>query len=775
MTRMQSLRVLRKSPGLAAVAIGSLALGIGANVTVYSIVRELVLDDVTAVHPERLTYINADIPYPLYRDLRHTGVFQELASYHFVSPWNWRHDGRRELAWTIAASANFFDVLGARPYAGRLYSESDEGRDVAVISYPFWHKRLASDPASIGKTLQLNDRVYTIIGILPSDYRSIYGNDFSPQVYVLAVPGQGRFLVFGRMRPGVSSEGTRQALVAAGTALGGAELGRRLGTLYPVSGFAAHAARTGDPYFLFLMALYGIAAMLALIACSNVAGLLLARSISRQHEIAIRKALGASRFQLVRHLLAEGAVLAAAGAAAGYALHMIVAGRLRLLSYPGAYGQPFEFHFEPDRGLLLYASLTALAALLVSSLLPALRSSRADLSLVMKQREPGFSLRRWNLRNAFLALQMVLSMVLLTVGVLFTRGFLHLVRTDPGFDVAHTLFAGVQPVRGQHQGDDYFLWREKLLRDLRSVPGVIAASSTTVIPLSGEVARPPLRREGEPFAAAREIYMTGVGDRYFTTFHIPILRGRDFESSDRTRKPIPAVINRTLASQLFGAGDPVGRRLVMGRDKEDLLEVIGVAAGTRIRTLGEDSPAAFFVPGFDTGLVARISGDSSQWVEPLRRALAASDSSVALDIRTMRECTIGAIWPMRTAAALVSSLSALGLLLTLIGLYASVSYSVSRRTREMGIRAALGASGKRIVWTALRDTLLLQAAAAAAGLLFAIAVVRPLAPLMPDGLRPWNPWMFAGIVFLLLSSGAAAAYLPARRAAAIDPAVSLRE
>jgi predicted permease len=769
-----ALRSLRKSRSLAAVGILSLALGIGANLTVYSIVRELVFDDITAERPDRLAYINADVPYSFFRDLRHARVFQDLAWYRSVSPWNWRNGAQSEIAWTIRSSANFFDVLSVTPFAGRLYSQSDEGHDLAVVSYSFWRKRLGADPAAIGGSLRLNGRTYTIAAILPRDYRSIYGNAFSPQVYVLTAADSGRFLAFGRLLPGHSVADTRQSLLAAATALGGAEAGRRIANLYPIGGFAGHAAREGDPYFRFLMALYAVAAMLALIACSNVAGILLARSAGRRREIAIRKAIGAGRLRIVGHLLAEGCLLVAAATALGYVLHIAMVSRLRLLTYPGAYAQPFEFHFEMDADLLVYAAGLAFAALIVSSLLPALRGAGADVALAMRQTEPAFSMRRWSLRSGFVALQMALSVVLLVLGVFFTAGFLRMNFADPGFDIAHTIFAGVQPIGGRHLGEEYFTWRAWLLGAVRAVPGVAAASSVSVIPLSGELARLPLRREGE--ATSRlEAYRTGVGDQYFTTFAIPILRGRDFETRDRTRRPIPTIINRALARELFGAEDPVGRRIVQGRESGELLEVMGVCGDTRVRTLAENDPPAFYTPGFDTGLVVRVAGNPAAWIEPLRHALASVDPDAALDVRTMSQATEGAIWPMRVAFVLVASLSGLGLALALVGLHASVSYSAGRRIREMGVRVSLGATPARIVWIFLRDSLAVLLCGGAAGLIFAIAAIRPVASLAPDGVNPWSPAMFIGVLVLLLASGAGAAYLPARRAAKLDPSIALRE
>jgi putative ABC transport system permease protein len=768
-------RVLRKSPGLSAVAAVSLALGIGANVTVYSVVREMILDDLSARQPDRLARARGEVDYGTYRDLRRAGVFQDLAFDRHVGTWSWQDGTHNEIVWRIVSSANFFDVLGLHALMGRLYTQADEGRAVAVVSYGFWHRRMGADPKRIGQPLQFNGRLYTVIGVLPRDYRSIYGRGVSPEVYVPTGFGGGGCRLFGRLRNGESREQTRQALAVTAEALGGRDLARRVAELRPMSGLAANAAKGGDDrrIFVFFVMLFAVAGMMVLIACSNVAGLLLARGVSRQREIAIRRAVGASRFRIARQLLAEGLVLLACGAGAGLLLDAVLRDRLSYVRWPSAYGLPFEFHFQQDGGLFLYASATAFAALLASSFLPALRGSRADLSLAMKQGEPTFSVRHWNWRNGFVALQVVLSMVLLTLGALFTRSFLYVARADPGFDMAHTIIAGVQPIAGRHEGVPF--WHDQLLRGAEAIPGVVAASTAAVLPLAGEMPQATLRRRGEPLSAARDAYMVGAGPRYCEALGMRILRGRDLEARDRARQPAPVVVNRTLAQEFFGGDDPIGRHLLMGRDEQKLLEVVGVTADAKVRTMGEDNAPAFYVSSTFGALVIRVAGDPAQWIEPLRNALGRMDPTAGLDVRPMREAAAGAIFPMRVASGFLGALSGLGLLLAMIGLYGSVSYAVGRRTREMGIRTALGASRGQIVWAALRDGVAILLCGTAAGLALAIAAIRPLVGLLPDGVRPWDPLPLAAPALLLLAAGAAAAWVPGRRAANADPAIALRQ
>ncbi len=757
-----AVRGLRKAPALSAVAIASLALGIGANVTAYSVAREMIFDDVSAVRPGRLARLDAGLTYARYRELRGTGVFQDLAFNTGLHDAMWQRTGRNEVIWGMDTSPNFFELLGIRPAAGRLYTQSDEALPVVVVSHGFWRRRLASDPAAPGRTLQVNGRLYTLLGVLPPDYRSVMGHGVAPEIYAPArLDSAQQCHAFGRLREGMTRMQTRQALATTGIAA----FIKELPAVRPFSGFAANAAQEGDDYrmFVFFVMLVGVAIILVLIACSNVAGPLLARRAGRRREMAIRQSLGANRWQLARPILGEAMVLVACGTAAGLALDAWLRTQLSHVRWPTAYNIPFEFHLQSDRGLFLYAVLTALAALLVCA--PIGSGDR----LLAAIKPPSTS---WNLRNGFVGLQVVLAMVLLTLGALFTRGFLHVANADVGFDAARTVIAAVHPLA---HGEHGWAWRQRLIDAVRGVPGVQAVTSTDLLPLMGEVPTAPLRRQGDPPSATRDIYAMAEGEQYFATLRIPILRGRDFEIADHKRKPTPAIVNRSLALQFFPRGDPIGAHLLRGREKEDVLEIVGVAADSKIRTLGEAAAPAFYTPDHNGQLLVRVSGDPAQWIEPLRRALASADAAPALDIRPMRDAVAGALFPMQVAAAFVTSMGGLGLGLALIGVYGSVSYAVSRRTREFGIRSALGATRERILWTALRDSTILLGTGEMVGLIFAISAVRPLADLLPDGVDPWDPRMFAAAALAMFATGIAGAAVPARHAAKVDCVAALRQ
>ncbi len=772
---MYALRSLRKSPALATVAIGSLALGIGANVTIYSVVREMILDDISAREPDRLARLDAQVTYASYLDLKRTGVFHNLAFDTGIENANWQNESHPEVIWQASTSANFFDVLGVGAFTGRLYSQPDEGRPVAVVSHGFWSNRLHADPAIIGHTLQLNGGLYQILGVLPRDYRSIFGHGISPEVYRIARTDSRFCFPIGRLRDGATREQTRQVLMAAARNIGGQDFAPQISTLRPMAGLAAHENSMGDDrrYFVFFLTLLGTALMLAIVACFNVAGLLLARAVSRQRELAIRKALGASRLQLARHLLAEGFVLVVLGAGAGLTVDALLRNQLSYVRWPSAYNLPFEFHFQNDRALFLYALATAFVALLVSSLLPSLRGSNPDLGLAMKLGEPVFSVRRWNLRNIFVAMQLALSLVLLMLGSLFVRSFLRVSRVNPGFDAAHLAITQVYSI--EHQGPKGWSWRDGVVRRIKEVHGVAGVTSIGTLPLMGELPEEAIRRNGDPASLARDAYSIGAGEQFCSVLGIRILRGRDFEVADRSRQPVPVLVNQTLARRLFGDADPVGAQLLAGREHERVLQIIGITADVKMRTLGEASAPLFFTPFADTELLVRLDGDPSQWIEPLRNVLSGVDPMAPIDVRPLSDATAGAIFPMRVAAGFIGALSALGLLLVLTGVYSSVSYATQGRMHELAIRSALGATPARILCTAITDGIAVLACGVALGLPIAVAAIRLLTDILPDGVNPWNPVMFLAVLFLLLATWAGAAFVPARLAANVDPSLALRQ
>jgi predicted permease len=464
------------------------------------------------------------------------------------------------------------------------------------------------------------------------------------------------------------------------------------------------------------------------------------------------------------------------GAAAGLVLDAFLRQQLSYIRWPSAYNLPLEFHFQTDRGLFLYALAAGLITLLVSSLLPAVRGSGVDLSLAMKQGEPALSIRRWNLRNGFIALQLTLSVVLLSVALLFLRSFVHIANTSAGFKIADTVIVRVHQPPGQGQGKAGWDWRDQIAGTVSKVPGVTGVTSIGTLPLMGELQFAGLvRRRSDPHSAAREAYELGGGEQFCHVLGIPILRGRDFEIADRTRRPVPAILNETLARRLFGNDDPVGKEIAVSRPAPEYLEIIGVAADAKLRSLGEDHPPVFFTPFSFAQLLVATAGPGARWVQPLQSALSQVDSDASVEIRPLTDAAAGALFPMRVAAGFAASLAGIGLLLVLTCLYGSISYATRRRTREMAIRAAIGATRRAIVRAAVSDAAVVFACGLVVGLPVAVAAIRPLTGILPDGVDPWSIGMFVVVGLVLFTVALGAAWLPARQAANVDPAVALRE
>jgi hypothetical protein len=389
--------------------------------------------------------------------------------------------------------------------------------------------------------------------------------------------------------------------------------------------------------------------------------------------------------------------------------------------------------------------------------------------------DPAFSIRRWILRNGFVAMQLALSMMLLIAGRCVLEELLAGRRRRSWIRrFTHRDRAGLFATRGASRRERLDLARWYRSPHERSA-GVLGVTSIGTLPLKGELPQDPVRRKGDALASARDAYSVGAGERFCKVLGIPVLRGRDFEIADRSRQPVPVLVNQTLARRLFGDTDPIGSQLLVGRGHQQVLEIIGVTADSKMRTLGEDHAPVFFTPFTDAQLLVRVAGNPIQWIQPLSSALAEGDMSSAIDVRPLSDATAGAIFPLCVAAGFVGSLSGLALLLVLTGLYSSVSYATRGRTREMAIRAAVGSTRSMILWTAIRDRVAVLACGLALGLPLAIAIIRPLTGILPDGVNPWDPVIFSAVCLLLLATGAGAAYIPARFAANVDPSLVLRQ
>jgi putative ABC transport system permease protein len=786
-----ALRTLRAAPGFAAIAILSLALGIGANTTIYRVVDETLLHDVTTTRPDRLLRIGSyGISYPNYQDLAGSGVFESLGVYA-LNDMNWRQASSTERAFVMYTSPNFFDVLGVTPAMGRRYTDRDADALPAMITDGFWRRRMGADPNVLGRALDLNEHRYTIVGVMAADYRSAMGLAILPEVYVAANPATVEGLraretmtflkPIGRMRDGESRAEVRAGLEAQK---------KRLQQAYPATAKdldnVAHIeaiggigrlvddeskGNTGRAFLTFYAVLALVVTLVLVIACANVSGLLMARGAARQREIAVRAVLGAGRSRLIAQFLTEGLVLAVCGASLGLLLNFWFTHLLSQIRVP--FSTPIEFSFAPDRRLLWYTLAVTLATAPLCALIPAMRASKTDLvsALKLPRGEGG----RARLRNLMVMGQVALSLVLMTAAILFARATATLVNTNPGFDLDHTITANVIPIDGRYPGDKMQAFRQRLLERLRSTPGVVAASSVGFEPLNPETPTMALRREGTAVSEARQVNFHPVGPDYFTTMRIP-LRGREFDLRDRGRMPAAAIINATMARQFFEDRDPIGQRLVFSRrnGQDGQMEIVGVAADSKIRTLGESPAPLVYRTDFSGRLMIRVAGSPEALIGSVRAALREVDPTAGILVQTMRNYSRIATWPTRIGAGFLVSLSGLGLALALVGLYGVIAFVVARRTAEIGVRMALGASRAGVAWMVLRDGAKVIGAGIVVGVGLAMIAMKPLALILPASLSTRDPAAFAGAVLVIVAAGTAAVLVPARRASRIDPAIALR-
>jgi predicted permease len=555
-------RTLRKSPGFTLMAILSLALGIGVNTAIFNLFNEAFLKDLTARDPGRLLKIEAgrfgQMSYPNYRDLQENGIFDGLAAYT-LSQESWSAGDATRTVRSHLVTSNFFDVLGVRAASGRTFPAAEAGPEqnpqLVVLSHQFWQRRLGGAPDIIGRDLALNGRPFTVIGILPEKYRPVAEFGEAPELYLpvseLLVSGlhdrhQSLFIVIGRLRAGTSVFQAEAALSAAAG---------RLEQTYPhenkgvgqvatraMSGIQKLEKYDAEVWFLAGM-LFLVVSLVFVIACANVASMLLARGLSRRREIAMRLALGAGRRRLVQQLLVETMVLALLASCVALIFNFWLNMVLNRIQMPNS---EMPFQFEPDFRLLLYAMSLAIVTSLLCGLVPAIQSTRSRLVPALKDEAREFGHRKFTLRNSLVAGQVAVSVVLLVTAGLFLRSLLEIGGAHPGFDVDHTLVLRVNLVRGQHTGEQEKLFFEQAIDRLEAVPGARSASCAGIVPLSFATSGDRLWLEGEEDGPGVATYLNVVGRRYFETLGIPVLQGREFGAGDREGVAAVAIVNEAF-------------------------------------------------------------------------------------------------------------------------------------------------------------------------------------------------------------------------------------
>jgi predicted permease len=811
-----ALRRLIRARGFTLAASLTIALGVGANSAIFSVVNAILLRPPVAVaEPNRLVGVfTSDYSGPPYgsssfADVEDFGkqgadVFTGVMGFSPRPAAIGSDDDLQRIAAEVVTD-NYFQVLGSRMTLGRGFGPEQRvpgGEPVAVISYALWQRRFAGDPAIVGKTLRMNAREFTIIGVAPRGFagslRGLADDVWVPAAigsYVGMSPdgftqrGDRSALVYARLRPGISIEqaDARMKVVA-----------RQLAAAYPASW--TDVSRKGrritvlpedqtrippevrGPVIGFAALLMGTVALVLLVCCANVAGLLLARAASRLKEVGIRISLGASRGRIIRQMLAESVLLAALGGVVGMAAAVWAGRALAAAGTPSQIPVPVALDLAPDYRVLAFTLGVTLLTGVVFGLAPALRASRADVVTALKVDTPAMRVggRRFSLQGALVVGQVALSTLLLVGALLFLRTLRAAATIDPGFRVDHMLLLDIAP----RPGEEGKVNPEQIAlaaRDrIAAIPGVTQVSWASEVPLGLGMGRRGLQvqgyrpRDGEDM----EFHYTVVGPRYFETMEVPLVRGRGFTDLDRRGAAPVVVVNEAFAKRFWGDADPIGKRISITGDGGPWLEVIGLARDGKYVSISESArPFLFYpelqVPGGIT-MHVRTSGDPRRLVSAVRREIATSAPDWMIERpRTLEEHIGASLLPQRIAAGILGGFGVVALLLASIGLYAVVAFAVAQRTREIGIRVALGAHSGEVLRLMLRQGMTL----AGIGLLIGVPLAIVGAKLVSGfllGAGAADPVVFVGAATLLALVTLVASYVPARRAARVDPMLALR-
>ena len=796
-----ALRSFRRSPGFALVAIGTLALAIGTTTAIVSLSRAALTKSLPYRDPERLVHVWVTYPngeheasYPDYLDWRSKTVsFEDMGGYvgGLKGTLKLREDAVPVRAAT--ATASFFTTLGVAPILGRGFEPRDDLKNserVVLLSHRLWAERFGADPGVVGRSIDLNGAPRRVAGVLPPLF------NFAPaqgaEIWVNTRIDDERMRrnlwwlnVVARTKPGVSARAAKadfsrvQALLEKAYPDSETGLGIRLVPLRD---------QVLGPVRPILAALLGAVAAVLLIACANVAGLLLGRASVRRKEIAIRMALGAGARDLVAQLLTESLTLAAIGGAVGIlGAHWGV--RLLLSGIPEAQAaaMPYLAHAGLDPEVLFAGIALSLATGVLFGLAPALQSARPAPEEALKDGYPAGGRSRNRMRGALVVSEIAVAIVLLTGAGLMLRSTLALLRVDPGFETKNLLTLQIAlPSDGRYEDAGRLAaFHDQLMASVRSIPGVRSVGTVDVLPLSGGGNTVNFAIEGKPVLPGQEMEanIRTVSPNYFHDMGIPLAGGRPFDARDVRNAPRTVIVNRTLARRFFGGANPIGRRIRFTfNDKQPFREIVGVVGDENEKSLDADpSPvvyASFFQSLDDSmSLVVRTAGKPEDLGPAVKAAIRALDKDVmVLDVTSMGRLITDApsTFLRRYPAFLIGLFAALALFLAAIGLYGIMAFAVSCRVREIGIRVALGAQRGDVVGMVLREGSRLVAAGLALGIAGALAATRMLSSIL-FRTRPFDPPTIAAVSALLAAAALLACYLPARRAANVDPMVALRE
>ena len=795
-------RMLAKSPGFTAVAVLTLALGIGANTAIFSVVNAVLLRPLPFPHPEQLVsveYFNtaAKIPqesvsYPDFFDWRSQNqVFSHLASYR-DNDYTLTGAGEPVHLGGAVVSSGFFATLQVRPALGRgfLREEEEKGRHVVVLSDALWRTRFSADPQIVGRSVTLNNKSYTVVGVAPAGFNFPIATapvqlwtSIADDSDLLSQRGNHFLLVVGRLKPGMTVAQAQADM---------AHINGNLSKAYEASNLRFSGAviepelqhLVGDVQPALLI-LFGAVGCVLLIACANVANLLLARAMSRQREIAIRSALGAGRLRVIRQLLTESIVLALLGGACGLVFALWGTGALVRLVPQDV---PRMSQIGMDGHVFLFTFLAAVITGILFGLAPALQSSKTNLVDALKEGGRGLSggLLHHRLRGALVVGEMALALTLLMGAGLMIQSFTRLRNVNPGFNPHHVLTFTFDLPETQYSTDQQKIFYHQALDRFNAIPGVVSAAAALPLPISGHRFNISFKIEGRPVAngnePSEEVRIVSPG--YFKTMGIPLLEGREFAATDTPTSPDVVIINQAFAARYFPNEDPIGKRMIPGVSdtnvpQEPAREIVGVVGNVKTVALNRGVKPEYFLPYPQAligsmNIVLRTQGAPESVLDAARETIHSMDSTLPLyRVQTMDQYLGASVAQLRISMALLSIFAGLALALAAVGIYGVMSHLVTQRTHEVGIRMALGAQRDDVLRLVLGQGIKLALTGVITGIFAAWGLTRLLAAML-YGISAQDPLTFGVIAVLLALVALAACYIPAWRATKVDPLVALR-
>jgi predicted permease len=822
------LRTLGRSPVFTIVAVSSLALGIGANTAIFSLLNQVMLRMLPVSEPERLVVLNTEgqregwsssdnneavFSYPMYKDLRDRnqvldGVIARASGHATVS-----YGGESERAYAEMVSGNFFQVLGVRPALGRLFVPDDDGapgaNPVVVLSYGYWKRRFGANPEIVGQKVDINQHPTAVIGVEPARFRGMLSGNNPDVIVPIAMRPQiapidqrsldnrlFRFLnVFARLKPGVVVASAAAAMNVLYHSLSIEELGHLQKTLdqrgrerYVAQNLDLRPAAQGvnllrGQWETALVSLMAMVGLVLLIACANVANLLLARAAGRKKEVAIRLALGATRWAIVRQLLVESTLLALAGGAAGLAVaSWTMSGLLGFLPEDAA-SEWLGARLEPRT--MVFTLVLALVTGFLFGLAPAIEAARERAGAALKDQAASLASfgSQARLRKGFIVAQVALSLLLLVSAGLFTRSLFRLMTEDPGFHAENLLRFSLEPGLNGYDLARGLAFYHELQQRLAVLPGVRSVGATNYGPFGHGRRSDNITVEGYKAGDDEEVraLQDGASPNYFHTMGIPIVEGREFTERDGAGAPQVVMVNEALTKRLARAGDLLGKHLAFGVGNHlAFREIVGIVRDSKYGSLREEAVPFIYVPLAQedqldrAALFVRGVRDENGLAADVRRLVHNMDTSLPVyDMRSMTVQIADTIYRDRMVAVLASVFGVLATVLAAIGLYGVIAFQVARRTAEMGVRMALGAMPREVMALVMREVGWLVAGGAASGLVAAWMLGRYVQSQL-YGITAKDPVVFAGALLVLAMAAMTAGYIPARRAARIDPIVALR-